>query len=404
MHAPCCRLLALCWTVPCLLLVAAAHGTPKDPLVAYEFNVPRRGWTSLAFSPDGDRLAIADEKTVRFRDGRTGQPLDLSVRHENHIRRVTFSPDRKRIVTVTHDGAIHFWDAATGKPAEPDFKFDPLLEVVEFTPDGKRVLLLRHEAQVLDLSTGKVVLPPLRHPTPKAKSTDRVLSWLAGAATPQSFLHTATLSPDGTKLLTSGSDETARLWNAATGEPLLPPMPHHGAAGERSPPIFSADGARVFTVGPAGGDHAGVVWDAATGREIARLGKHPWGNRVAHAAFSPDGKRVATGGRNGHCARVWDADTGKPVTRSLGIVGEEASRVAFSPDGRKLLVDDKNAGMQFLFDATSGEELHSTADAYAAFSPDGGLLLTLDSEDGVVRAWDLRKLDELHAAERPNRR
>jgi WD40 repeat protein len=395
MHAPCCRLLAICWIVPLLLLADAARGTPEDPVVAYEFDVPRRGWTLLAFSPDGGRLAIADEKTVRFRDGKTGQPLDLSIRHENRILRVSFSPDRRRIVTVT-DGAIHFWDAATGEPAGPDFKFDALLKVVEFTPDGKRVLLLRHEAQLVDLSTGKAVLPPLRHPTPKAKPRGWLSSWLGGAGNPQPFLDTATLSPDGTKVLTSGSDETARLWDAATGEALLPPMPHHGVD---SPPIFSADGTRVFTIGPDGGDHAGVVWDVATGREIARLGKHSWSNRIVHAAFSPDGKRVATGGAHGHIARVWDADTGKPVGRSLPIVGEEARRVSFSLDGRKLLVYDKDAGMQFLFDATSGEKLQSTNDAYAEFSPDGELLLTLDYEAGIVRALDLRKLDELIAAE-----
>lgn len=378
--------------------------TPEDSLVAYEFDVPPRGWTVLAFSPDGDRLAVAEEKTVRLRDGKTGRPLDLSIHHGNQVQRVTFSPDRKRIVTVTH-GAIHFWDAATGKPARPDFKFDPLLEVVGFTPDGKRVLLLRQEAQLVDLNTGKSVLPPLRHATPKAKSKRRLSPWLRAATTPQSYLYTAILSPDGTKVLTSGSDETARLWDAATGEALLPPMPHHGAAGERSPPIFSEDGTRVFTIGPREGDHAGIVWDVATGREIARLGKHPIGNRVTHAAFSPNGKRVATGGSNSRC-HVWDAATGKPATRWLRIAGDEVWRVSFSPDGRKLLVEDRdlNAGIQFLFDATSGEKLHSTNDTYGAFSPDGELLLTIDYEDGIVRAWDLRKLDELDAAERANGR
>jgi WD40 repeat protein len=56
---------------------------------------------------------------------------------------------------------------------------------------------------------------------------------------------------------------------------------------------------------------------------------------VASAAFSPDGRRVVTASLD-NTARVWEADTGKPVGAPLQHQGQVAS-AAFSPDGRRVV-------------------------------------------------------------------
>ena len=74
---------------------------------------------------------------------------------------------------------------------------------------------------------------------------------------------------------------------------------------------FSADGKRVVT---ASVDLTARVWDAETGKPVGEALKHD--GPVFSASFSADGKRVVTASDD-KTARVWDAETGKPVGEPL---------------------------------------------------------------------------------------
>jgi WD40 repeat protein len=94
-------------------------------------------------------------------------------------------------------------------------------------------------------------------------------------------------SPDGRLIATSSWDETAKVWNAATGQDLLT---LRGNAGRALLSIaFSPDGKGVIT---GGVDGIAKVWDAATGRELLALRGHA--GPIYDVAFWPDGKRIAT--------------------------------------------------------------------------------------------------------------
>ena len=64
-------------------------------------------------------------------------------------------------------------------------------------------------------------------------------------------------SPDGKTVLTGSEDRTARLWDAATGQPLGPPLTHQGAV---MAVAFSPDGKTVIT---GSGDKTARLWDVA---------------------------------------------------------------------------------------------------------------------------------------------
>jgi WD40 repeat protein len=154
----------------------------------------------------------------------------------------------------------------------------------------------------------------------------------------------ATFSPDGRRVLTTSSDNTARIWDTATGQELVVMRGHPHAIASAT---FSPDGTRVaFTY--AGGysrygyrsgavhiytDRVVRVWDVTTGRELAVLKGHR--SQVVSAAFSPDGKRLVTASLD-TTARVCDLATGKEVHVLRAPDG--ALRTArFSPDGRRVL-------------------------------------------------------------------
>jgi tetratricopeptide (TPR) repeat protein len=190
-------------------------------------------------------------------------------------------------------------------------------------------------------------------------------------------------SPDGKTLLTGSHDHTARLWDAASGEPIGQPLVHSRAVWSVA---FSPDGKTVLT---GSQDRTARLWDAASGRPLGSPMNHP--DPVNAVTFSPDGKIILTGSGD-KSAQLWDV-AGRPIGRALP-QSDMVTSVAFSPDGTTMLIGcfDNTAR---LWDAATGQPIGasiphpSTSDRArlrVAFTPDGRFLLTIDSS--TARVWD----------------
>jgi len=107
----------------------------------------------------------------------------------------------------------------------------------------------------------------------------------------------AAFSPDGRLVVTASDDNTARVWDAARGVPLLDPLEHKGTVLDAA---FSPDDRRLIT---ASEDHSARVWDVATGEPLTPPLRHPVA--VARAYFGSDGNRAFTVGQDG-VVRSWD--------------------------------------------------------------------------------------------------
>ena len=147
---------------------------------------------------------------------------------------------------------------------------------------------------------------------------------------------------------------------------------------------FSPDGRTV-----ASGDTDGliVLRDAETGAVRHRL-KH--GTAVLGLAFSPGGEAVVSCGYAG-TLKVWDARTGE-LSRELGGHAEHVAGVAFSRDGRLMASGDWGGALN-LWDAAAWKISRTLKAGKSvrdlALSGDGATVAAVDF-DGVIRLWDAR--------------
>jgi WD40 repeat protein/tRNA A-37 threonylcarbamoyl transferase component Bud32 len=153
---------------------------------------------------------------------------------------------------------------------------------------------------------------------------------------------------------------------------------------------FSPAGRRVATgtgLANAGTGQA-KVWDVDSGQPVGRPMLH--GRGVNQLRFSPpDGCRIATASADG-TARLWDADSGEPVTPPLSH-GDSVLGLAFSRDGTLLATASRDNTAR-VWDPQSGRPVtgplqHLFTVGGVDFSPDGKRLVTV-SGDGLLCVWD----------------
>jgi len=260
--------------------VPAAEEALHQAILSSQTRMTLRGHSgpvnSVAFSPDGKRLATASyDQTAKVWDAESGQELLTLRGHGAFVLGVAFSPDGKRLATASGDGTAKVWDAEGGKELLTLRGHGDVVLGVAFSPDGKRLATASKDrtAKVWDAESGKELL------TLRGHSGD-VLS--------------VAFSPDGKRLATGSWDQTAKVWDAESGKELLTLR----LLGVVSEVAFSPNGKRVAT---ASADKTARVWDAESGKELLNFGRS---SAVLSVAFSPDGKRLATGNTD-KTANVW---------------------------------------------------------------------------------------------------
>jgi WD40 repeat protein len=325
------------------LFAQAARAAPLATLVDHCAIV-----NSVMFSPDGTRLITRCDRTARVWDTATGAPLTV-LEHDGTVTTAAFSPDGTRVVTASEDGTARVWNATTGKPVTPPLRHPLAVAAAVFSPDGTRVIT----------TTGRNRQEP---PSPVDPLPDAV-----------------TGAKDPGELDLDHSRDATRVWNAATGKLLIPPLEHPYAI---TAAMFSPDAARVVTMRDQG---IAQVWDIVTGKPMVPLA---YSYDITIAAFGPDGDQLITASATG-IAQIWNVTTGKPATPLLkhqGII----TALGFSPDGTKVVTasDDNTA---CVWNAVTGSPMtpleHRDIVTAAVFSPDSRRVVTA-SADGTARVWD----------------
>jgi WD40 repeat protein len=193
----------------------------------------------------------------------------------------------------------------------------------------------------------------------------------------------ATFSPDGQHIATGSMDGTAKVWGARMGKEI---RTFKGHLDRVTAAAWSPDGSRLLT---GSCDDSAKVFDVRTGKEIRTFKGHASG--VTSAAWSPDGKRVVTGSHDS-TARVWDVETGRELLALKKHVNS-VHCVAWSPDGERIATGSNDRTAK-VWDARTGRLLlsldgHASKVDGMSFSPDGGRVATA-SGDRTAKVWDAR--------------
>jgi WD40 repeat protein len=224
---------------------------------------------SIAFSPDGRRLASASfDKTVRIWTI-TGELERTFTDHSDFVYAVAFSPDGKRIASASKDRTVKVSEAATGKGLFTFGGMDQDVLAVAWSRDGTQVVSSGFETSLFfwNPSTGEKIKTQGGH----------------GVA-----VHELAYSKDGKRLVSAGGDRTARIWDGASGSPLR----------------TLSVGSMVYAVAirtdnklVATGSFDGLVriWDEATGRHLLSLLTLPAvGDRIEWLAQTPEGYTIGS--------------------------------------------------------------------------------------------------------------
>jgi WD40 repeat protein/tRNA A-37 threonylcarbamoyl transferase component Bud32 len=368
-------------------------GSPQPPGSA-----PPPQATSLALSPDGSRLATTDNDGVRIWDMRNPVRPTAVLPGSQGAQRVAFSPDGSLLVLAVGNG-VRLLDLR--QHGAPRILSQEGASVVAFSPDGAR----------LAAGGGNVV---------------RVWEVGSPAVAPsilrghQGFVMTASFSPDGSRLVSVGTERTVRIWELGrAGAPLV--MPKFEGSGAPQSALwsrsiqtvsFSPDGSRVYSGAPNG---AVTMWDRASGgapvlllsERVPLPGSPARGTAVAPELrvvdLSADGTRIALAALD--ATQVWDTRNpdAPPLrlgnhdaspTRSGRAFGAPVLALRLSPDGRTLALSRAGSGAVLLWDFRSLGVRRLSVPSWVsslAYSPDGSKLAA--GYELEVCIWDLRNPD-----------
>jgi WD40 repeat protein len=201
--------------------------------------------------PDGTRVIIVHRGSrIVQRRLADGSLIGELAEHPSDGGWSAISPDGRWLAVGGILGpSVCVYDTLTGRAAGPVIEGTDMVKQLNFSRDSRRLAVPFSKAGVEPSSAVVVSLPGLNTVLPALGHGDGVAAVL--------------FSPNGSRIVTGGEDNVARVWNAADGQPAVPALRHEGIVDALD---FTPDGRMLCT-----GSHDGMVrlWDPNRGELVA---------------------------------------------------------------------------------------------------------------------------------------
>ena len=289
----------------------------------------------LLFSPDGKILACGEGQNVKLWDITTGELITTLKGHIGLVDNLAFSPDGSILASASGEGTVLYWNIKTGDQLPP--------KITEHTDELETISFMKGSSTLASVDYSGIItswdLETSQRTTHRTKTAfENTRYWLESI--PLAF------SPDGTKLASKG------ILNTPTA------------------PLGTTPRIRLI--------------DVTSGRELTSL-TYSNENVADHLIFSPDGKTVVFSA-HGHTygkIRLWNTETDKILDIRFSDQPAWIRAAAFSPDGNKLVAGTSDGKVQ-MWDAKTGVHLTSFFDKQP---PKSGALVNLTfTSDGALLA------------------
>jgi WD40 repeat protein len=282
----------------------------------------------VAFSPDGTCFAsgsqhgelelldvsFGTERLVRFRP------------HVGEISSLAFSPNGARIVSCSHySPVIKVWDKISNKELFAMYGHEYGVYSVAFSPDGACIVSgsTDNTIRVWDSVSGNAL---------------RMLSGHTSGVTSVAF------SPDGRHIISGSDDQTVRIWDSALDGGPIDQLAVRRDRRTSSALDISPDGTRVLSSGHL---YEVQLRDGLSGKPLDQFTVGSQGYDVDAVSFSPDGAHFVSlntvkvteasdGFKLGTSVQMFDVVSGEQLWVSN--ISLRATNVAFLDDGRHLEV------------------------------------------------------------------
>ena len=354
-------------------LIASSMALPDESQI--RLGRHNKAVKSIAFSPDGQILAVANGNTVKLWNVNNKKGIGELRGHQADVNSIAFSPDGRKLISGSNDRTLRLWNVKTKKEVFKLKGHTGSVQSVAFSPDGQTLVSTSNDNTVRLWDV---------------KNKQKIKSCIERS---ESDIYSVAFSPNGHMFATATDGHTVEIYSADEKRRVRTYKEH--TYKEHTRDVYSiafAPNGGTFATGSD--DRTVNLWniEGDTGKISTIFTGHS--DSVNSVTFSPDGLMLASGSKD-DTIKLWNVVGQNNIAiATLRGHSRDVNTIAFSPDGQMLASGGEDREV-FLWVLVSdmpqqvpNHFRHADQVNSVAFSPNGQILASA-SADQSIKLWKI---------------